>query len=151
MMHLFTDPPMKHLSSFAIAWLLFTASACAHAQNDGKENPLYKQLVELRKQYDSLPVGSQTITSREPDSREIQAHKDRLKIQKEMEEVALKLARAEPGTEAGLFAIKLRLDFGHREATEFDTGFLDLPSHYLPSPSQTASPCLLPRLTIQLH
>ena len=115
---------MKLLPWFAYGLLLSTNMVCAHDGDDG--DALYKQLIELRKQYDSLPVGPQQAVVRDLDPEEIRTSTERVRIQKEMMEVALKLAQSDPGTDRGLDAIKQRMDFGNRGRTEYEL----LSKHY---------------------
>lgn len=114
---------MKLLPWFAYGLLLSTSIVYAHGGEEG--DALYKQLIELRRQYGNLPVGPQ-LNSVEVHPDVIRADKERVRIVKEMMEVALKLAESEPGSDHGLEAITERMNFGNRGKTEYEL----LSKHY---------------------
>lgn len=117
---------MKLLPMLAPALLLLMTEAGIHGRDDGKADQLHKQLIGLRRQYNSISPGPQSATAREPTPAEIRAYKDKERIRKEMIEVALKLAEADPGSDRGLAAIDQRMDFGVGGIKEFEL----LSKHY---------------------
>ncbi|HQR09497.1 MAG TPA: TlpA disulfide reductase family protein [Gemmatales bacterium] len=109
---------MQYLPWFACVLLLSTN--IVHARVADESDALYQQLIELRKQYDRLPHGPQQATAKGLQPELIRASRERERIQKEMMEVALKLAESDPGTDRGLHAIEERMNFGHQGKRDYE-------------------------------